>query len=56
MELDGSVVAEQILPQVTELANAMKLKIDLAMVIPSAGEAPSFSKLYPLQEKLQWWR
>ena len=46
--LDGSALAEQILPHVSGLAEAMKIKIDLVTVIPSAGDAPSLFEIVPM--------
>jgi nucleotide-binding universal stress UspA family protein len=46
--LDGSALAEQILPHAVSLAQAMKLKVLLVRVTPSLGEYHRYLEYYPL--------
>ena len=45
--LDGSTLAQRILPHVARLANVMKIKADLVSVIPSVGQAPCRFEVLP---------
>lgn len=46
--LDGSALAERILPHVVYLAKAMKIKVDLVTVMPAIGDAPCLFEILPV--------
>jgi nucleotide-binding universal stress UspA family protein len=46
--LDGSVLAEQVLPHAESLANALRLKILLVQAVPSLGEYHQYLEHYPM--------